>query len=1132
MSSNLDSQSPAERLYFDFAAKRDRGDAVAADFERLCAKHPEHGAELRRLRQLEGFAEELLQNESNFFRPDSAPLVDAARGADGLARSFQPGETIGDFTLVRFIGHGGMGQVWEARQNSMRRPVALKFLLPGRADERMIALFEREARAGGRANHPNLVRTLARGKTDGIEWIAQELVAGSYSLRDAIERFRREPMLPKNYYRRCASLVQAIAQGVQAAHAAGVIHRDLKPQNSLIDSRDTPRVADFGLARGAGDSVLSNTGEFAGTYHYMSPEQVMAKRMGLDHRTDIFSLGVVMYELLTLSRPFDGDTTQKIAEAIVTVDPPDPSKIRAQCPRDLAVICAKAMQKRPSARYGSMKEFAEDIGRYLKNEPILARPATQLEKTRKWVLRHPAASVGIGVGAVALVVISGVAIYAIGQADRAERGEAAAQRSAEEATQRANDVLSLSAQKEYDDLVAQAGKLWPASTEMIPRYEEWLRKARELVDGRPADEAKGLKKRPSLAEHKAKLAELRQDALPLTEEQIRADRETHPKFAEWQTKSADLLWRSRMLGMESWPDAAAAEAELASEKLPGDAGGLNRLAWKLVDPKQPVFGQEVRALLMAKRALAAAKPIAGASGTASGTDGKSGLAASGDGSGSASATGASLAGIRYTLAWAFYRNGEFEAALAEMKTALIEPGGDELKQSGKDLEKAVLQWQGEEVAKRRERRDALATEVAALGTQINERRTFDYANDEKDWWDRRLRVLVGNIESFADPKSGLLGSGVNSEFGWGVQKRYDFAKSVRERTITGAEAKRRWDEAILAIAKSEKYRDTVFPGGGLLTPQEGLLPLGADPQSGLWEFWHVQSGDEPERDKDGNFVRQKSGAHKLIEKGENGTGIVLVLIPGGTFWMGSQKTDPTGQNYDPGAFDRESPVHRVSLSPYFLSKYEMTQGQWVRFTGLNPSGYDSGWNGTVGITNPVEQVNWTACERVTRNLGLELPSEAQWEFGARGGTSSVWWTGNAKESLADKVNLADQSFVAVGGPPGVAAWWPEFRDGFPVHAPVGVLAANAFGLHEVCGNVWEWCFDVHADYLSEETRDPRTDGDGLAWRVSRGGGFGHAATDARSALIDLNAPTSQQYDLGVRPSRALQLSPAPLHPPK
>jgi formylglycine-generating enzyme required for sulfatase activity len=669
------------------------------------------------------------------------------------------------------------------------------------------------------------------------------------------------------------------------------------------------------------------------------------------------------------------------------------------------------------------------------------------------------------------------------------------------ATQKANDVLSLSAQKDYEDLVAAAEQLWPASSEMVPRYEEWLAKARELVGGRPADEEKGLKMRPSLVEHKAKLAELRREALPLSEQQVRADRESHPQYAEWQSKSADLLWRSRMLALEPWPEVSAVEAELAAEKLPSDADGLNALARKFVDPKQPILGKEVRALLLAKRALDAASED-------------------------------ERAGLRDTYAWALYRNGKLDEALAEMKTALSEPGGEELEQSAKDLEKAVQQWQGDEVVKRRGRRESLSKEVEALAAAVNERRTFEYTDAEKTWWDRQLRVLVQNLETFQNPDSGLMGSGVNPDFGWGVQKRHDFAKSVRERTLTSAEAQRRWDEAILAIAKSEKYRDTVFPGGGMLAPQEGLLPLGADPQSGLWEFWHVQSGGEPERDNDGNFVRQKSGAHKLVEKSGQGTGIVLVLIPSGTFWMGAQKKDPAGQDYDPEARELESPVHRVTLSPYFFSKYELAQGQWQRFTGSNPSAYKSGFDGTVGSTNPVEQVDWLTCERVTRGLGLQLPSEAQWEFGARGGTSSVWWTGSAKASLADKVNLADQSYVAAGGAAGQAAWWPEFKDGFAVHAPVGRLAANGFGLHEVCGNVWEWCFDAYAGYTPDDATDPRVDNAGSSLRVYRGGSFDRAASLARSALRGSSTPESRDRSLGLRPSRALRLSPSPLHPPK
>jgi WD40 repeat protein len=313
-----------------------------------------------------------------------------------------------------------MGQVWEARDETLRRSVALKLVLPKRVDTRNLELFTREARAGGRLAHPHLVTTLGFGQDDGVAWIAQELIEGSWTLKDVLDELRAEDATEKGYYPKVARFLALLADGLQAAHTAGVIHRDIKPQNILVAPDDTPKLADFGLARVTDDSFLSQTGEFAGTYAYMSPEQVTAKRMGLDHRTDVFSLGVVMYELLTLRRPFEGDTTHQIAEKIITVDPPEPSRVRSQCPRDLAVICGKALEKAPGRRFASMAELAADLRRFLAHEPILAQPPGLGARAGKWARRHPALSVGGAVAAVLMVVITAVGLAAVRNADLAE----------------------------------------------------------------------------------------------------------------------------------------------------------------------------------------------------------------------------------------------------------------------------------------------------------------------------------------------------------------------------------------------------------------------------------------------------------------------------------------------------------------------------------------------------------------------------------------------------------------------------------------------------------------------------------------------------------------------------------------
>ena len=358
-----------------------------------------------------------------------------------------PGSRLGRFVLREFLARGGMGQVWIATDTDLQREIALKLVLPELINDQSLGMFQREARAGGRVSHPNIVATHASGTDDGLTWISQELVRGSWTLKDFLEEAQKEDKQPKGYYREVAELMASIADGLEAAHQAGVIHRDLKPANILITQDEVPKITDFGLARVKGDSYLSMTGQFAGTWAYMSPEQITAKRMGLDLRTDVFSLGIVLYELLTQRRPFEGDTTAQLAEKIMYDDPQPVRVVRSQCPEELSVICGKAMGKRPQDRYQSAAELAADLRRHLANEPILAKPPGPVTRGVKWVRRHPAVSSAVAVGLAALGIVSTLLLQNVKmnaslakQTLIAQENEAQAEASAELAEQRAAEA--------------------------------------------------------------------------------------------------------------------------------------------------------------------------------------------------------------------------------------------------------------------------------------------------------------------------------------------------------------------------------------------------------------------------------------------------------------------------------------------------------------------------------------------------------------------------------------------------------------------------------------------------------------------------------------------------------------------
>ncbi len=343
---------------------------------------------------------------------------------------------LGDFELLEELARGGMGVVYKARQVSLNRIVALKMILPGHlASSEAVRRLHVEAEAAARLDHPNIVSIYGIGQHQGQHYFAMRFVAG-HNLSQHLA-LRSGGMTPQE----AARLLVTVARAVHHAHQRGILHRDLKPANILVDAQGAPHVADFGLARqieGSGDLTLG--GVVLGTPNYMSPEQTAGATHHLTTGTDIYSLGAVLYFLLTGRPPFEGTTPLEVMRQVVETEPVPPSRILCKrrqgpvapaasaaratpCPldRDLETICLKCLEKDPNRRYTSADALADDLEHWLRNEPIRARPLRWREHVAKWVKRNPAPAAW----ALAAVLVAGVGLAGIvWQWRRADRNAA------------------------------------------------------------------------------------------------------------------------------------------------------------------------------------------------------------------------------------------------------------------------------------------------------------------------------------------------------------------------------------------------------------------------------------------------------------------------------------------------------------------------------------------------------------------------------------------------------------------------------------------------------------------------------------------------------------------------------------
>ncbi|MCB9832084.1 MAG: SUMF1/EgtB/PvdO family nonheme iron enzyme [Planctomycetes bacterium] len=921
----------------------------------------------------------------------------------------QPGEEagsarFGNYRLIRQIGRGGQGTVHLAEDLKLHREVALKILPPDYASSADARLrLEREAETTARINHACVAKIYEIGNLDGQVYMAMEYIEGR-TLAAYVEAARADgsdscqlddestiggagarpgetagrgsstgsqrAAGPRRPINRLLEVFEEVADGLEAAHAKGLVHRDLKPANIMLRCDGQPVILDFGLAQDLDSEgvTLTRTGQLLGTPAYMAPEQVRGDRGAVDHRSDIYSLGVTLFECCTLGRPFAGSTRHDLLRAITDDAARRPRSINPGLSADLEAIILTAIDPDPRRRYQSAAEMADDLRRCRRHEPIRARRIGPTLRMARWVRRNALLSGLAAVIFLALLTVS-LVLYvknrdvtrALAEARRSNQAKdealhreqraladrtaaLEAERRERQAKERAlRENLRLADLQLLEVAEVAAGALYPPDLELIERLARWLRRYEPVVARRSV--------------HEADLADLRARALPYSEADRRRD---------YAREYEELGEVDRAL--------AATEADRIArgdQSLPTDVQAR-------VDKHQ-------------------------------------------------------------------IRKAELEATIARR-----------------------LSW---------------------------------HLTDENDQFQHdTLTRLIEELDAFTLPEAGFYDT---------VRRRTEDCRTIAR--ITLDEAAEAWRAARERLAAQPLY------AGLQLEPQIGLIPLGPDPDSGLEEFlhWLSHEGPVPRRDP-------ATGRIALDEK----LGLILVLVPGGRFLMGSQKDDPRQPNYDPDSRSDERPPNLVELRPYLLGKHEMTQGQWLRAFGANPSSIHPGFQNKKVATRssllcPVETVSWQDCRTMLPRIGLDLPTEAEWERAARAGRDDQVWPGTSLlEELGRFANICGEETVDILSSTHLQK---DFRDDFVVHTEVGRLAPNPWGFHDLGGNVWEFCLDGAEDSYKRPARGRglRSDPERSRARRVRGGGFNGDATLARIAVRNLQPPVSKGNAVGVRPVMVL-----------
>jgi serine/threonine protein kinase len=617
------------------------------DRQELLARYPELAPELI----------EFLNDHADVDRL-TAPLRGMSKGGasappekSGLPGRESESMRLGDYRIVREVGRGGMGIVYEAEQVSLGRRVALKVLpFAATLDPRQLQRFHNEARAAAGLHHTNIVPVFGVGCESGVHYYAMQFIDGRTLAEFIAEQRGAAPgadaavptvpaaaqetsVAPRDatYFRRVAEWGIQAAEALDCAHSLGVVHRDVKPANLLVDTAGRLWVTDFGLAQVQSDARLTATGDLVGTLRYMSPEQALAQRAVIDHRTDVYSLGATLYELLTLEPAFGGTDRQELLRQVAFEEPRSPRRVDRTIPAELGTLVLKAMEKNPPDRYATARDFADDLRRFLLHEPIRAKRPNLLQWGRKWAQRHRSAVASAVVVLVLALVGLAIGTYLLWQQEAAtraalkqveeQRGAAltneekanALRRQAEvDLDKTLNAMLDLPQvlhKKEFTKMPGIGRVRQALAAQMLRHYQSYLDEQNPdpAVRYRTARTYQAVGNLYSLLGEHHKARETLVKSVTLSEARTRefpAEPRNWLRLGHYHSNLAEILAAQGLKPQATDEYRKSVDAfEKAARLAPDNTSALNNLAWTLVTSNVPTIRDPARAVVLARRAV-------------------------------------------------------------------------------------------------------------------------------------------------------------------------------------------------------------------------------------------------------------------------------------------------------------------------------------------------------------------------------------------------------------------------------------------------------------------------------------------------------------------------------------------------